>query len=155
MSGRSWYPVAMFASQGLLFGVVSFVTTNIGTNPAVASARGMGGLTGPDAAGSVANSGPSFIASITKTANAGEFLVTFADGYRAVWHSEASMHGPAGGPNDGKRACITNASNEGSGRTTALTFLVTTHNENTGAAEETSGRTVSFLVVLKDSGVGA
>jgi hypothetical protein len=155
MSRRSWFSNARYASPGLVYGSVKFVTTNIGTNPDVTLIEGAGGLKGTDGASSVSNTGPAFVASITKTGNAGEFLLTFSDGWRSVWWADAAMWGPEAGPNDGKRACCTKPANQGSGHETAVTVLVTTHNENTGAAEETSGRTVCVDFVLKDVGVGA
>lgn len=156
MSRRNWNPIAHFTSAGLLFAAFGFKTTNIGSNPAVADIFGGGGLKGPDAAGdgSVANSGPAFIASITKTANTGEFLVTLKDGYRAVWYADAALWGPTNGPAGGDSAQICLPANQGSGHETAVTFLVTTL-DNTDAPVETSGRTVSCFLVLKDSASGS
>lgn len=151
MSRRTWEPLAKFSSPGLLFAAFGFVTTNIGTNPAVSSIFGGGGLKGADAAGNgVSNTGPSFIDSITKTANAGEFLVTLKDGYRAVWYADASLWGPQAGPAGGDSAQVCLPANQGSGHETAVTFLVTTL-DNTDAPVETAGRTVSCFLVLKDS----
>ena len=149
---------ASFSSGNLLFGAFGFVTTNIGSNPSTTTCFGLGGLTGSDGAsdGSVAKSGPSFVASITKTANTGEFLVTLAAGYTAVWFAAASLWGPVAGPSDGIRADVCVPANQGSGRTTATTFLVTTNNANTGAPVETASRTCTvFLVIKKSKGAGA
>lgn len=152
--GRSWFKDTEHTSPGLVRGVFGFVTTNIGTNPDVTLAYGLGGLTGADAAGSVPNGGPTFVASITKTANNGEFLVTLQDGYRAVWYANATLFSTGAGPNDGKRAGVCAPLNEGSGRTTAITFLVTTI-DTSGNPVETSGRRCHVEVVLKASGSGA
>jgi len=154
MSRRNWNPVAHFASPGLVFGAFGFVTTNIGTNPDVALMFGCGGLKGGDAAAGVANTGPAFVSSITKTANAGEYLVTLKDGYRAVWHASAELWGPTAGPAGGDSAQVCKPANQGSGHETPVTFLVTTL-DNADTPVETAGRTVSVFVVLKDSGIGA
>ncbi len=155
MSRRNWNPVAHHASNGMLYGQFRFRSTLIGTNPAVAYMYGCGGLKGADASGSVSNSGPAFIASITKTANAGEFLVTFVDGYRRVHYADANVWGPTAGPNDGYRAGICVPANEGSGHTTPLTMLVTILDPNTGAAGELDARQVCVNVALKDSASGS
>ena len=154
MSRRTWNPLAMFASPGLLFAAFKFVTTNIGTDPATSTIEGGGGLKGADAAGGVANSGPSFIESITKTANDGEYLVTLADGYRSCWFSDATMWAPAAGPAGGDDAQVSVPANQGSGHTTKVTVLVTTIDVD-GVPVETTGRTVCVFMVLKDSGVGS
>ncbi len=117
MSGRSWNHNAEFASNNLLIGALGFITTLIGTNPALATLTGFGGLTGPDSVAGVANSGPSFAASITKTANAGEYLVTLRDGYRGVWYADAVVLGPVAGPGDGVHAQVCVSANQGSGNT--------------------------------------
>lgn len=156
MSRRNWNPKALFHQGDLVFGAFGFVTTNIGTDPDPALFFGCGGLTGTDAAsdGSVANSGPSFVASITKTANAGEFLVTFTDGYRAVYHADPTLYGPAAGPAGGDSAQVCVPVNEAQGHETPITMLVTTL-DNADTPVETAGRRVSLFVVLKDGGVGA
>jgi hypothetical protein len=154
MSRRNWNPVAHFTSGGKVYGEFGFISTLIGTNPALATTFGLGGLTGADAAGGVANSGPSFVESITKTANNGEFLVTFADGWRAVWGAEATVWGPVAGPNDGVRAAVSLPANQGSGHTTQVTMLVTMLNA-AGAPTETNARTVTVRMVFKDLGSGA
>jgi len=156
MSRRNWNPLAHFSSAGLVFGVFGFKTTNIGTDPDPADFFGCGGLTGPDGAGdgSVANGGPSFVESITKTGNAGEFLVTLKDGYRAVWYLDAVLWGPTAGPAGGDSAQPCLPAHQGEGHETPVTFLVTTL-DNTDAPAETAGRTVSCLVVLKDSASGS
>ena len=154
MSRRNWTPVAHFTGAGLLFGAFGFISTLIGTNPVLATCFGLGGLTGVDAATGVANSGPSVVASITKTANNGEFLVTLADGYRAVFDLHATVWGPTAGPNDGVQAAVSLPANQGSGHTTAVTFLVTILNA-AGTPTETNGRTISVGFVLKDLGSGS
>lgn len=131
-----------------------FISTLIGTNPALATTFGMGGLTGADVAGgSNSNSGPSAVASITKTANNGEFLVTLADGYRAVHYASVFVWGPVAGPNDGVRAAVSLPANQGSGHTTAVTFLVTILNA-AGAPVELNARTICVFLSLKDSRSG-
>jgi hypothetical protein len=151
-------PNAMFAANGMLIAAFSFVSTLIGTNPAVANFRGCGGLTGTDAGAGVSNSGPSFVSSITKTANAGEFLVTLAvpqgHAYRYMLHGEASVWSAQAGPGDEYHAQIADPANEGSGRTTAVTFLVTILDE-AGAPVELDARRVSVFMVWKISGSGA
>jgi hypothetical protein len=155
MSRRTWNPVSFHTSAGMIHCYFGFISTLIGTNPVLATTFGMGGLTGPDAAGNgVANSGPSAVASITKTANNGEFLVTLADGYRAVWMADATVWGPVAGPNDGVQAAVSLPANQGSGHTTPITFLVTMLNA-AGAPTETNGRTVCIDLVLKDSIAGS
>lgn len=154
MSRRQWNPVAHFTSGGLVFAAFGFVSTLIATNPDPTLFFGAGGLTGPDASAGKANSGPTFIASITKTANNGEFLVTLADGWRAVWFADASVWGPVAGPNDGVKANISLPANQGSGHTTAVTFLVTILNA-AGAPTETNGRTINCFCVFKDVGAGS
>jgi len=154
MSRRNWNPVAHFTSNGLVLGAIGFVSTLIGTNPAVASLFGFGGLTGADAAGGVANGGPAFAESITKTANNGEFLITFADGWRAVWYAHASVWGPVAGPNDGVTANCSLPANQGQGHTTKVTMLVTMLNA-AGSPTETNGRTVNIMLVFKDLGSGS
>ena len=149
---------ASFSSGNLQFAVFGFLTTNICSDPSTTTCFGLGGLTGSDGAsdGSVAKSGPSFIESITKTANAGEYLVTMAAGYTAVWYGHASVWGPVAGPSDGIRADVCVPANQGAGRTTKTTFLLTTLNADTGAPVETASRTCTVLLVIKKSkGAGA
>lgn len=158
MSRRQWPNAATqrFSSPGILWGVFGFITTNIGTNPDPTLFFGCGGLTGGDdvSDGSAANSGPSFVASIVKTANNGEFLVTFTDGFRKLWHADATLYTTAAGPNDGKTAGVCAPVNEGSGHETPVTMLVTTLDAS-NVPVETASRRVSVLVAFKDSAVGA
>ncbi len=154
MSRRSWFPVAHFSSPGLVLGAFKFVTSLIGTNPTVSLIEGGGGLKGTDSAAGVSNSGPSFIESITKTANAGEFLVTFADGYRSVWYADAELWGPAAGPAGGDSAQVCVPANQGSGHETKVTMLVTIL-DNADTPVEINARTVCVFVVMKDAGVGS
>ncbi len=154
MSRRQWFSNARYGQPGLVFATFGFITTNIGTNPDMSLAFGCGGLTGPDAAGTgVANSSPSLVSTITKTANNGEFLVTLADGWRKVYSADPNIMGPNAGPADGYSAQACVPSNEGSGHDTAVTFLVTVCNA-AGTPTETTGRRVSVDLVLKDSGLG-
>ena len=155
MSRRQWFPNAANASPGMLYGQFGFITTNIGTDPVLSTAFGLGGQVGADTAGTgAANSGPSFIKSITKTANNGEFLVTMADGYRKLWYLDATLLGPAAGPAGGDWAQACAPVNEGAGHTTPVTFLVTTLNAS-NVPVETAGRIVMVSIAAKDSGVGA
>lgn len=153
------HPIGYFSTPGMLVAAFSWVSTLIGTDPAVADFRGCGGLTGADAGSGVSNSGASFIESITKTANAGEFLVTFAEGYRYVLHAEASLWGVQAGPGDKYTAQVHDPANEGSGRTTKLTMLVTIIGEDgtsgVRAPAELDARRVSVFCVIKTSGSGA
>lgn len=150
MSRRNWPPLAKFSSPELVFGAFGFVSTLIGTDPSTSTAFGLGGLVGPDAAGNgVSNTGPTFVSSITKTANDGEFLVTLKDGYRAVWFADASVWGPVAGPNDGVSARVSLPDNQGDGHETPVTLLVTILNA-AGTPTETDARTVSVFLVLKD-----
>jgi hypothetical protein len=151
MSRRNWNPVSKNTQNGMVRAEFGFVTTLIGTNPATASMFGCGGLTGVDAAGNgVSNSGPSIVASITKTANNGEFLVTLADGWRAVHYAHASVWGPTAGPADGVQAQVCVPANQGIGHTTAVTFLVSILNAG-GTPTETNARTICVWLSLKDS----
>jgi len=154
MSRRNWNPIAHFAGNGLVFGAFGFTSTLIGTNPSTALFFGCGGLTGADAAGGVSNSGPSFVDSITKTGNNGEFLVTLADGYRAVHYIEGHILGPSAGPADGRRVQICSPANQGSGHTTNVTFLVTILGTN-NVPLELNARIINIFAVLKDSASGA
>jgi hypothetical protein len=154
MSARQWNSVSFNASVGMLRGEFGFITTNIGTNPSVSTMFGVGGLKGPDAAGSVSNSGPSFVESIVKTANAGEYLITYADGYRKQHYAAAQVYGPAAGPADGVRAQVCVPNNEGAGHSVKVTQLVTTL-DAAGAPVETTGRRVCVKVAFKDSASGA
>lgn len=146
MSARSFFNDATFTSQGLLFVPFSFTTNNT-SDPDPTAFRGCGGLTGSAGATSVANSGPSCIASIART-GPGVFLVTFAEGYRYATCVLPSVSGGSGFTVDHEVP-----SNEGSGRTTALTLQLTVVDDE-GVAAETTGRRVSCLVILKDSGNG-
>jgi len=150
MSRRTWNPVSMNATGRILRGEFGFITTNIGTNPDPTLFFGCGGLTGPDAAAGGANPSPSFIESIVKTANNGEFLITYADGYRKQHWADAVCLGPVAGPSDGVRAGCCVAANQGSGHTTKVTQLVTTLDGANGAPVETAGRTVMVNVAFKD-----
>jgi hypothetical protein len=150
MSRRNWNPVSHNTSNGIVRGEFGFISTLIGTDPAVADFFGCGGLTGAAAAAGVSNSSPSVVASITKTANAGEFLVTFTDGFKAVHFMTAEVWGPTAGPNDGYRACIALPANQGSGHTTAITALLTIVDPNTGAPGELDARTVCVQFAMKD-----
>lgn len=154
MSRRNWNKVASFAGNGLLFGSFSFLTTNIGTDPATSSFRGCGGLTGSDASTDVAVEGASFVKSITKTANNGEFLVTLQDGYRYAITAIGQLSHAAAGPADGYGVQVGEMNNEGAGHETPLSFLVTVLNASRVPAE-TTGRRVRVNVVLKDSGSGS
>lgn len=135
----------------MLTGNFGFITTLIGTNPDLTLGFGLGGLTGITPAGAVP--GPSFVKSITKTANNGEFLVTLQDGYRAVWGLGANLQGVAAGPADGFWCQTCSPVNEGAGHETPITFLLTTLNA-AGVPTETTGRKVMVNVILKNSGTG-
>ena len=155
MSRRTWFKDASSASPGMVYANAGWLTTPIGTNPSLATAFGFGGQVGPDLAGTgAANSGPSFIASVTKTANNGEYLVTLADGYRKLWGVEGNLLGVSAGPADGAWAQACAPVNEGAGHTTPITFLITTMNA-AGVPTEFTGRTLMIALALKDSGVGA
>lgn len=147
MSGRSWNPTAQFTSNGLVYCHFSFLTNDT-SDPAVSSFRGCGGLTGTDAAGSVSNSGPSAVASITRT-GVGAYLVTLRDGYRFVQAAHASIDDGA----DALHARIGTISNEGSGATTAVTLALTVRSAAT--ATESTSRRVSVSLILKNSASGA
>ncbi len=147
MSARNWYNDFRTTSQGILWVPFSFLTNNA-SNPAVADFRGCGGLTGSSSSAGVSNSGPSAVASITRT-DVGTFLVTFADGYR---HAVAVLPSVSG--TLGFTAEWDLLSNEGSGRTTACTMAVRVCDDE-GVATETTGRRVCFLVAFKDSGNGS
>lgn len=149
MSRRAWFKDASATSQGLVYCDVSFLTNNV-SNPLTSSFRGCGGLTGTVApAGGAANSGPSAVASITRT-GVGAFLITLADGYRFAQAYDASIDDAA----DSAAARVGAITNEGSGATTAVTAVVQVRNMATGAALETTGRRVSVFLVLKASGNG-
>lgn len=149
MSGRSWFKDSSSTSQGLVYCEFSFLTNNT-SNPATSSFRGCGGLTGSSSAAGVANSGPSAVASVTRT-GVGAFLVTLADGYRFVQSYDAAIDDAA----DSAVARIGAISNEGSGNSTAVTIVVQVRNIATAAALETTSRRVSLFLVLKNSGNGA
>lgn len=142
-------PLSFNATGNMLRGEFGFISTLIGTNPAVADMFGCGGLTGEAAAAGVANQDASFIESIVKTANAGEFLITFADGYRKVHFATAEVWSVVAGPADGFRACCAVPANQGSGRTTKMTMLVTIVDPNTGAPGELDARTVCVQIAIK------
>jgi hypothetical protein len=146
VSRRTWYPDAQWTSQGLLHCIFSFLTNNT-SNPATTSFRGCGGLTGSDGATSVSNSGPSAVASITRT-GVGAYLITYADGYRYMLSGIATIDDAA----DALHARLAAPSNEGSGHTTAITQALTVRSAAT--ATESTGRRVSVHVVFKDSGNG-
>ncbi len=149
MSRRTWNPVSQNAQGNMLRGEFGWITTLIGTNPDATLFFGCGGLTGPDAAAGGANPSPSFVASITKTANAGEYLVTYADGYRKQHSVDPKVLGPVAGPADGVRAQACVAANQGSGHTTAITQLITML-DAAGAPVEGAGRTMMVSVAFKD-----
>lgn len=147
MARRTFYSDDIIATQGVVWVPFAFDTNNT-SDPAVTSFRGCGGLAGTDTTGnSVANSGPSAIASITRSGT-GAFLVTCADGYRYALVSIAQISG-----NDGYTAQCSTVSNEGSGATTACTLTVTVCNAS-GTATDTTGRRVSVLLAFKNSGNG-
>lgn len=149
MSARDWYNDAKTTSQGLVYGEFSFLTNNT-SNPATSSFRGCGGLTGISAAaGGVSNSGPSAVASITRT-GVGAYLITLADGYRFVQASDASIDDAA----DTLWPRLAAPSNEGAGNSTAITVALTVRAMATGTATESTGRRVSVFLVLKNSGNG-
>ncbi len=151
-------PVAMFHQGGLMFAAFSFISTLIGTNPDVDYFRGCGGETGSDATTGVSNSGASFVESITKTANAGEFLVTLAvpqgHAYRYLLSGSAEVLSPEGGPATAHCATCSDPINEGAGRTTQITFLVTIQ-DGALAPVELDARRVTVFMVWKISGAGA
>jgi hypothetical protein len=151
-------PLAFFCQGGMAFCAFSFVSTLIGTDPSAALFRGCGGLTGSDNAAGVSNSGSAVIESITKTANNGEFLVTMSvpqgHAYRYLLHGDATVWSPQAGPGDGYEAHISDPANEGSGRTTQITFLVTIVN-GAGTPAELDARRVSVELIWKISGSGA
>lgn len=146
MSRRAWFKDEQTTSQGLTTIEFSFLTNNT-SDPATTSFRGCGGGTGSDGASSVSNSGPSAIASITRTGT-GAFLVTFADGYRYATTVFSQISGA-----DGFQAQCGLVANEGSGHTTACTVAVTVLNTSFAAAD-TTGRRVSVRIAFKDSGNG-
>ncbi len=146
MSRRQWYEDSRWTSQGFTHCVFSFVTNDT-SDPASTSHRGCGGLTGSDGATSVANGGPSCVASITRT-GVGAYLVTFADGYRYATAKFATIEDAA----DALHARCAAVSNEGSGDTTACTMAVVVRSAAT--ATESTGRRVSVYVAFKDSGNG-
>lgn len=149
MSGRSFYPVARFASAGLLFMPFSFETNDV-SDPVVADIRGAGGLSGSDAAAGVANSGPCAIDTITRT-GVGAYLVTLKDGYRFVQAAHVDIEDGA----DTLMPRVGTISNEGAGNTTAVTVAITIRAMATGTATESTGRRVFGTLVLKDSGSGS
>jgi hypothetical protein len=148
MARRNWYNDDTITTQGVVWVPFSFNTNNT-SDPTTSTFRGCGGLTGTDAAanGTVSNSGPSAVATITR-AGVGSFTVTFADGYRYALATVAQISGT-----DGFTAQCSTVSNEGSGHTTACTMTVTVLNA-AGTATETTSRRVSVLVAFKNSGNG-
>ncbi len=146
MSRRTWFPDAQWTSQGLVHCLFSFVTLDT-ADPATTAFRGCGGLTGSSGATSVANSGPSAVASITRT-GVGAYLITYADGYRYMTAGIANIDDAA----DALHARLAAPSNEGSGATTAITQALTVR--SAGTATESTGRRVSVYVVFKNSGNG-
>lgn len=146
MSRRTWFKDAAFTTQGLTIVPFSFVTNNT-SDPATTAFRGCGGLTGSDGASSVANSGPSAVASIVRT-DTGDFTVTFADGYRYAVAVLTSISGATG-----HHVEWAIPSNEGSGHTTAVTLALTVSDDE-GAPADTTGRMVSVVVFFKDAGNG-
>ena len=148
MARRQWFKDKSYTSQGLLEIDFSFLTNNT-SDPATTSFRGCGGLTGSSGATSVANSGPSAVASITRT-GVGAYLITLAEGYRYVTAAFPSIDDGA----DTLWPRIGTISNEGSGATTALTLALTVRAMATGTATESTGRRVSVKLVIKDSGNG-
>ena len=146
MSRRTWFNDDCVSTQGVVWVPFSFETNNT-SNPAVTSFRGCGGLTGSDGATSVSNSGPSAVATITRSGT-GAFAITFADGYRYALVAFADISGA-----DAFRAQVSTLSNEGSGHDTACTVALTVLNASNAAAD-TTGRRVSVLVAFKNSGNG-
>lgn len=146
MSRRNWHMDAQWTSQGLVHCLFSFVTNDINA-PATTAFRGAGGLTGSDGATSVANSGPSAVASITRT-GVGAYLITYADGYRYQTAGFATIDDAA----DALHARLAAPSNEGSGHTTAITQALTVRSAAT--ATESTGRRVSVYACFKNSGNG-
>ncbi len=152
MSSRSWNPIAHHTSNGLVYCSFSFETNNT-SDPDVTEFRGCGGETGSDEpGGSVSNSGPSAVTSITYT-GVGAYLVTLADGYRFVQYAGARIDDAA----DDLDARIGAISNEGGGNSTAVTIVVQVRGLATtsGTATESTGRRISVFLVLKNSISGA
>lgn len=148
MARRTWYNDALRTSQGLVEVDFSFLTNNT-SDPATSSLRGCGGLTGVDGGSSVANSGPSAIASITRT-GVGAYLITLRDGWRYMTTGTASIDDGA----DTLMPRLAAPSNEGSGAETAVTIALTVRAMATGTATESTGRRISVNLVLKNSGNG-
>lgn len=150
MARRQWYNDSQQTSQGLVYCEFSFVTNNT-SDPAVSTLRGCGGLTGGDAAGNgVSNTGPSAVASVTRT-GVGAYLITLADGYRFVQAGIPQIDDAA----DTLMPRLGAPSNEGAGHTTAITMALTVRAMATGTATESTGRRISVMLVLKNSGNGA
>jgi hypothetical protein len=148
MSRRTWFKDSLRTSQGLVQADFSFLTNNT-SDPATTSFRGCGGLTGSAGATSVANSGPSAIASITRT-GVGAYLITLRDGWRYMTAGHASIDDGA----DTLMPRLAAPSNEGSGAETAVTIALTVRAAATGTATESTSRRVSVSLMLKDSGNG-
>lgn len=146
MSRRTWFPDKQVTSQGMVEATFSFVTNNT-ANPDPTLFRGCGGLTGVDGGAGVANSGPSAIASITRT-GVGAYLVTFADGYRYVTGCNFTISDAA----DQLYVRPGTVSNEGAGDTTPITMVLQVRSAAT--ATESTGRRIYCTVVLKNSGNG-
>jgi len=149
MSGRSWNPVSGNTSDGLVRCEFSFVTNN-NSNPLVANHRGFGGQTGSDAAGSVSTTGRTAVASVTWSAT-GDFIVTLADGYRFIqaWSAEIDDG------SDTLKPRIGTIANEGAGNTTPITFHIVVRAMATGTATDSTGRRISIILILKNSGSGS
>lgn len=145
MSRRTWFNDATFTSQGLVFVAFSF-ETNDTSDPDTDSFRGCGGLTGSSGSTSVANSGPSAVASITRT-DVGDYTVTFADGYRYATAVFTSISGASGYSVD-----YAVPASEGA-HDTAVTLALSVADDE-GTAVESTGRRVSVLVIFKNSGNG-
>jgi hypothetical protein len=146
VSRRQWFRDAASTSQGLLYVDLSFLTNNT-SNPVVTSFRGCGGLTGSNGATSVANSGPSAIASITRTA-VGTYRITFAEGYRYITSQSTDIDDAA----DQLQARCGAPANEGAGATTPLTVDIFVR--SAGTLTESTGRRISYSAAIKDSGNG-
>jgi hypothetical protein len=149
VSRRTYFNDQVATSQGLVHCEFSFLTNNT-SDPATTAFRGCGGLTGSAGATSVSNSGPSAVASITRT-GVGAYLITLADGYRFVQAYDASIDDGA----DTLQPRIGTISNEGAGHTTAITLALTVRAMATGTATESTGRRISVFLSLKNAGNGS
>jgi hypothetical protein len=126
-------------SQGIVRVVCSFLTLDT-ADPAVADMRG-----GPTASGA----GGSMITSIVRT-GVGGYLLTLAEGFRYVTAAHASIDDAV----DALSAKVGAISNEGAGKTTAVTVAVQVRLSSASTATETTGRRVSVTLECKDSGNG-